>query len=415
MVLKVKGIPDVFDRSPEDGQVLAATGPREVYSTGIIVWKGNWSGATDYIVNDSVLGADGNAYICLKKHTNQEPPNATYWDVIAEKGIQGAQGDQGIQGETGIQGDTGAQGETGIQGDQGIQGIQGIQGVQGETGIQGDKGDKGDKGDTGAQGDQGIQGIPGVIGSAISNSDLSEQDLTTSYAVINGLTQEIILSESAVVQVIWSGEFNGKADDVTHYYSITPADLFGRELESDDVRGNGDFTRANVNGINLVGLVHLPHGAIVTNVIIYGSVSDKAWSLVHSAVNGSGGTVMATANLNTADSSITDATIDNVNKQYYLSVPSIDTNDAVLGGVITYTLKETQEVEVAIHIDGAEQTKTRRIDGLRNTFTMNTQALFSLSSGTYDIDIRAKLLSGSTGDIVSGDNGEMDILIFRTT
>ena len=412
MVLDIPNLPNVFKRSPEDGQVLSSQGPRFIYGTGIIIWKGNWSAATTYLANDSVLGADGNAYICLKKHTNQEPPNATYWDVIAEKGIQGAQGDQGIQGETGIQGDTGAQGETGIQGDQGIQGIQGIQGVQGETGIQGDKGDKGD---TGAQGDQGIQGIPGVISSSISNSDLSEQDLTTSYAVINGLTAEIILSESAVVQVIWSGEFNGQADDVTYYYSITPADLFGRELESDDVRGNGDFTRANVNGINLVGLVHLPHGATVTNVIIYGSVSDKAWNLVNSAVDGTGGTVMATANLNTADSSITDPIIDNQQKQYYLSIPNIDTNDAVYGGVITYTLKETQEVEVAIHIDGAEQTKTRRIDGLRNTFTMNTQALFSLSSGTYDIDIRAKLLSGSTGDIVSGDNGEMDILVFRTT
>ncbi len=93
--------------------------------------KGAWSSATAYTVGDFV-SHNGSSYTCISNSTNHEPPNATYWALLASKGDTG---DQGIQGETGI---------TGPQGTQGIQGIQGIQGEQG------------------TQGNQGIQGIPGV-------------------------------------------------------------------------------------------------------------------------------------------------------------------------------------------------------------------------------------------------------------
>jgi hypothetical protein len=40
-----------------------------------------WSGATAYVIGDLVLSG-GNAYYCIKAHTNHVPPNATYWDVL---------------------------------------------------------------------------------------------------------------------------------------------------------------------------------------------------------------------------------------------------------------------------------------------------------------------------------------------
>lgn len=69
--------------------------------------KGAWSGATAYTVGD-IVDNDGSSYICIANSTNNEPPNATYWALLAEKGDQGI---QGIQGEQGIQGPAGSGGE----------------------------------------------------------------------------------------------------------------------------------------------------------------------------------------------------------------------------------------------------------------------------------------------------------------
>lgn len=60
-----------------------ATGPEG------LVWKGTWSGATAYIVDDAVT-YNGTSYMCTSGHTNQAPPNASYWDVLALKGTDGA-------------------------------------------------------------------------------------------------------------------------------------------------------------------------------------------------------------------------------------------------------------------------------------------------------------------------------------
>lgn len=51
-------------------------------------WLGVWSGATAYAVNDAIAW-DGSSYICTVAHTNQEPPNASYWDVLAAAGVDG--------------------------------------------------------------------------------------------------------------------------------------------------------------------------------------------------------------------------------------------------------------------------------------------------------------------------------------
>jgi len=53
-----------------------------------IVWLGAWSGATAYVVNDAV-SVSGSSYICILANTNQTPPNATYWEVLAQQGAAG--------------------------------------------------------------------------------------------------------------------------------------------------------------------------------------------------------------------------------------------------------------------------------------------------------------------------------------
>lgn len=227
-------------------------GPTGPAGPGVIQWKGAWSGATAYDVNDAVV-VNGTSYICIQAHTNQTPPNATYWNVLAAKGDAGPTGNtgaigptgsQGPQGNTGPQGPTGAtgaQGPQGVAGPQGIQGIQGSEGpvgprgitwrgtwsgvtsyakndgvvyngtsyialfantnsqppsanwdilaAKGDTGATGPQGAQGDTGDTGPQGVQGIQGIQGPAGNdGLGITWKSTWSGATAYAVNDAVT-----------------------------------------------------------------------------------------------------------------------------------------------------------------------------------------------------------------------------------
>lgn len=57
-------------------------------------FKGAWSGATAYLVGD-VVTLSGSSYVCVLDHTNQTPPNTTYWQLLASKGDTGSTGATG--------------------------------------------------------------------------------------------------------------------------------------------------------------------------------------------------------------------------------------------------------------------------------------------------------------------------------
>jgi hypothetical protein len=140
-------------------------------------WRGAWDSERAYIVYD-IIEYNGSAYVCIKQHADQVPPNLTYWNLLAEgqigpqgpqgeigsQGPQGFQGNQGLTGDTGDQGGVGEQGPMGPQGHQGFQGWQGYQGIKGDTGDQGGQGFQGEEGEIGPQGDAGIQGPQGNQG-----------------------------------------------------------------------------------------------------------------------------------------------------------------------------------------------------------------------------------------------------------
>jgi hypothetical protein len=75
--------------------VLAAKGDAGTNGTngtnGDIVWKGAYSGATAYVVNDTVE-YQGSSYVCVSPTTGNAPPNLTYWNLVAAKGTDGAGG-----------------------------------------------------------------------------------------------------------------------------------------------------------------------------------------------------------------------------------------------------------------------------------------------------------------------------------
>lgn len=127
----IQGIPGEQGDPGVDG---APGAPGSVGPAGV-EWRGVWSAATNYIVDDAV-SRNGNSYVAIAPSLNSAPPSAN-WDLLSVKGDTGDPGPQGIQGVPGIAGADGAAGAQGLQGTQGIQGVQGNPGVQGIQGIQG--------------------------------------------------------------------------------------------------------------------------------------------------------------------------------------------------------------------------------------------------------------------------------------
>lgn len=74
---------------PKAAGTWSGTGPQSLIglpgAAGTPKWEGAWSGGTAYHVGDAVSN-DGSSYVCNQAHTNHEPPNASYWDVLAQQG-----------------------------------------------------------------------------------------------------------------------------------------------------------------------------------------------------------------------------------------------------------------------------------------------------------------------------------------
>jgi len=70
---------------------------------GGVVWKGAYAGGTAYVPNEITEEA-GVVYMCILNSTGNTPPNATYWELFADKGDTGATGDTGAAGADGADG-----------------------------------------------------------------------------------------------------------------------------------------------------------------------------------------------------------------------------------------------------------------------------------------------------------------------
>lgn len=71
-----------------------ATGPAGANGINGVVWQGAWDSLTTYGENDGV-SHDGSSYVCTASNTNQEPPNGSYWDLLAAEGGIGPAGPAG--------------------------------------------------------------------------------------------------------------------------------------------------------------------------------------------------------------------------------------------------------------------------------------------------------------------------------
>ena len=98
------------------------------------------------------------------------------------------------------------------------------------------------------------------------------------------------------------------------------------------------YIRADTAG-QLLAPVNLPHGAVITAVVVYGNDTGENWSMQRRITNGGGSAAsVAGAAMNTEDTSINNATVDNSTYNYNIwSSTPLDPTEIIYGARITYT------------------------------------------------------------------------------
>ena len=126
----------------------------------------------------------------------------------------------------------------------------------------------------------------------------------------------------------------------TDSLSIAPPSWTTIHPDTAEITIAGAYIQADADGISFDTPVFLPHGAVVTGCIVEGNAAATAetWTLYRTTIDGASGDLMGTANIGTADTIISEATIDNENYFYLVSTTSLDTDDRINGTRITYTL-----------------------------------------------------------------------------
>lgn len=127
----------------------------------------------------------------------------------------------------------------------------------------------------------------------------------------------------------------------TSYYTIPGTNFVTFEPPSDNIMNdvdNGIFYVVTGTNIGAGCPISLPNGATITKVKVLGDGS-YTWDLFRDTLTSSGfPTTMASASVNSEDTSISSAVIDNNTYRYWIEVYPLDTDESVDSVRITYTI-----------------------------------------------------------------------------
>jgi hypothetical protein len=133
----------------------------------------------------------------------------------------------------------------------------------------------------------------------------------------------------------WSGgavQFVGNSTDDNNYTYVAEA-------------GMGAWVQVIRNNIKLHCVPSLPQGAIITDMIVYGSASDEQYLLLQAPLNSQNNAItLATGSFNAV--SKLKALVDNSQYYYIITTSALDTNDQIYGAVINYTRGQLKPTEI---------------------------------------------------------------------
>lgn len=151
-------------------------------------------------------------------------------------------------------------------------------------------------------------------------------------AIRDELEDDAIFGSSSAVEHITTTQGNNYAAVGALFKPVNPA----TDVILVDVTEG--WIQAKADGIGFVCPISLPDNATITEVIVYGNSAAAAetWSLKSVRISDVATQTMATANINTSDTSISPNRIDNSTKAYFISTSSLDTDDLIGGVLIKY-------------------------------------------------------------------------------
>lgn len=130
---------------------------------------------------------------------------------------------------------------------------------------------------------------------------------------------------------------------VTKYVSINPSLFVANAPSAQDAYVFGSIFKINSGGpVSVTAPVNLPHGAVITNVITYGSNASRQWIFYRQKMSDHAVTVGWGSTMNLADNSGATGTtvVDNSLYTYYIAVTDMATGESIYGAKITYTIQE---------------------------------------------------------------------------
>lgn len=121
----------------------------------------------------------------------------------------------------------------------------------------------------------------------------------------------------------------------TFFISIGPFAFLSKAPYKDSIEYNtsAGYAIAIDNKSAFVADVRFPDDAVVVEAVVYGDATGETWFLVRANHAGSS-TTMATADIGTIDSSITNSTIDNENYSYFMTTLPFDSAEKIYGARI---------------------------------------------------------------------------------
>lgn len=197
-----------------------------------------------------------------------------------------------------------------------------------------------------------------LTGIRLGDGSVEEENIITNN-IIEDNTTGVEVGSSAVNTLIHGNQFVSNTSEIsdsgtttlikdnipdslngggTSYWSIpgsaflpdspdtTPFDLDNGELEMGGTPDNE----------TIYAPVFLPHGAVVTAAVVNGN-NTRTWQLIRRPLDGTTENILATAAVDTEDSSISNATIDNQTYVYYIRITFTQSGDDFHGARITYT------------------------------------------------------------------------------
>ena len=174
-----------------------------------------------------------------------------------------------------------------------------------------------------------------VVGTAKIDSltiDAQATDLAMNTHKITGVVDPVADQDAATKKYV---DDNIPMPPGTYYWSI-PGSAF---LPPTEIR---DFERVTMNltatdGGTYLAPINLPHGAIITGIIVYGSDGTNTWEAYRGLLSNGTAVSMANDYANTEDTTISYGTIDNSTYSYNLRI-TLSSGDIVYGARVTYTL-----------------------------------------------------------------------------